>query len=275
MKIYSFVGSSGTGKSHRAQWVAKQRGIEAIIDDGLLIKGNKVLAGSSAKKEQTKIASIRRALFIDTDHAEEVRNVIKKQDIQSILILGTSDGMIENIVKALELPEISEKIRIEDVATDLEIKRAQSIRREEGKHVIPVPTFEIKRQFSGYFLDPLRIFRPKGKGMVPFVADKSVVRPTFSYLGKYVISDYAIYAIVENVVLRVDGVQRIVRFRMDNTSLGIKIDMDISVYYGFYIPEVTKNFQSQTKEILEKLTGLNVLAVNIIARTLYVNQENS
>lgn len=270
MKIYSFVGPSGTGKSHRAQWVAKQRGVECIIDDGLLIKGNKVLAGSSAKKEQTKIASIRRALFTDVNHVEEVKSAIDKQDLQSILILGTSDGMIDNIIKTLGLPKVSEKIRIEDVATDLEIKRAISIRKEEGKHVIPVPTFEIKRQFSGYFLDPLRIFRPKGKGTVPFVADKSVVRPTFSYLGKYVISDYAIYAIVENVALRVEGVQRIVRFRMDNMPIGIKIDMDISIYYGCNIPNVIEKFQVHTKEILEKLTGLNVLAVNITARTLYV-----
>ena len=32
----------------------------------------------------------------------------------------------------------------EDVASEYEIKQAMSTRREQGKHVIPVPTFEIK-----------------------------------------------------------------------------------------------------------------------------------
>lgn len=270
MKVYSFVGPSGTGKSHRAQWVAKERSIECIIDDGLLIKGNRVLAGSSAKKEETKISSIRRALFTDASQAEEVIDAIRLYDPQSILILGTSDGMVEAIVKALQLPEVSEKIRIEDVATDLEIKRAMAIRKEEGKHVIPVPTFELKRQFSGYFLDPLRIFRPKGSGLIPFVADKSVVRPTFSYLGRYTISDYAVYSIVENIALKIPGIHKIIRFRIDNMSTGLVIQMDIALNYGCFIPDVLEEFQTQTKEIIERLTGLNVLAINLTAKTLYV-----
>jgi len=273
VKVYSFVGPSGTGKSHRSQWIAREHDIESIIDDGLLIKGNKVLAGCSAKKEPTKIASIRRALFYDVNHTEEVKMAIKKYNLQSILILGTSDGMIQNIVKALDLPDVSKKIRIEDVATEEEIQKALTIRKDEGKHIIPVPTFEIKRQFSGYFLDPLRIFRQRGKKVVTFEADKSVVRPTFSYLGKYIISDYAIYGIVENVALTIDGLQRIVKFRMDNSPLGLRIDVDISVIFGSFIPDVIKDFQLEVKEMLEKLTGMNVIAVNIIAKTLYISPE--
>ena len=50
IKTYAFVGPSGTGKSYRAQLVANSKGINYIIDDGLLISGNEVLAGKSAKK---------------------------------------------------------------------------------------------------------------------------------------------------------------------------------------------------------------------------------
>lgn len=273
MKVVAFVGPSGTGKSYRAQWVAKEHNIECIIDDGLLIRGNKVLAGFSAKIEKTKVASIRRALFLDKKHAEEVKKAIEINDPQSIMILGTSDEMVETIVKNLGLPEISQKIRIEDIATELEIKRALSIRKEEGKHVIPVPTFEIKRQFSGYFLDPLRIFRPKGKSLIPFIADKTVVRPTFSYLGKYTISDYAIYTMVENIVLREEGIQKILRFRVDNMETGITINMDVAVYFGYYIPDILNKFQNNVKRIIEKLTGLNVISVNVSARTIYVEKS--
>ena len=54
IKVYAFVGPSGTGKSYRAQMVANEKGINYIIDDGLLISGNEVLAGISAKKAPTK-----------------------------------------------------------------------------------------------------------------------------------------------------------------------------------------------------------------------------
>ena len=62
IKTYAFVGPSGTGKSYRAQMVASERGISYIIDDGLLIKENEVIAGVSAKKAATKIETVKKAL---------------------------------------------------------------------------------------------------------------------------------------------------------------------------------------------------------------------
>ena len=38
IKVYAFVGPSGTGKSYRAQMIASERGISFIIEDLLLIK---------------------------------------------------------------------------------------------------------------------------------------------------------------------------------------------------------------------------------------------
>ncbi len=63
MKVYALVGTSGTGKSYRAMTLASSRDIEFIIDDGLLIHGSKRLGGKSAKREKTKIAAVKRALF--------------------------------------------------------------------------------------------------------------------------------------------------------------------------------------------------------------------
>jgi hypothetical protein len=189
MRVIGFVGPSGTGKSHRASWVAREKGIDFIIDDGLLISGNRVVAGASAKKENTKIGSIKRALFINDDHVKDVTKAIESYKPEAILILGTSEGMIDTIAKNLSLGEVNEKISIYDVASEFEIDQALSTRKEQGKHVIPVPTFEIKKDFSGYFLDPLQIFRRKGRGNYQLIGEKSVVRPTFSYLGRYTISD--------------------------------------------------------------------------------------
>ena len=182
MKVYAFVGPSGTGKSHRAQMVARSKNTEYIIDDAILIKGNKILCGESAKKSATKIEAVKRALFSFDGQVEEMNKVLSEEKPESILILGTSDDMVQKIVRNLKLPEIIETIYIEDVSSPQEIAAAKSARMSGGKHVIPVPTFELKKDFSGYLLDPLQIFRWKGRSSQPLLIEKSIVRPTFSYL---------------------------------------------------------------------------------------------
>lgn len=274
MRIVAFIGPSGSGKSHRALWVAKSRGIEYIIDDGLLIKENRVIAGTSAKKESTRFGSVKRALFIYNDHVEEVKKAIELHQPKAILILGTSEGMVDNIVKRLGLPGVTEKIYIHDVAEDSEINKALLIRKEQGKHVIPVPTFEIKKDFSGYFLDPLRIFRRKGKRRLQLVAEKSVVRPTFSYMGKYTISDYTVYQIAEHVVSGIKGISKISRFKAENGNDGIIIDMDLTIIYGYPIKPLLENVRKKARQEIERLTGLNIKALNIYAKNLVIEETN-
>jgi len=275
LKVVGFIGPSGTGKSHRAAWVARERGIDFIIDDGLLIRGNEVLAGVSAKKESTKVGSIKRAMFIHEDHARDVKKALDYYKPEAILILGTSDGMVESIAKKLGLPNVSEKVYIYDVADEFEIKQALSTRREQGKHVIPVPTFEIKKDFSGYFLDPLQIFRRKGKGNYQIIGEKSVVRPTFSYLGKYTISDYTIYQIVEHIISNIEGVSRISRFRAENNPDGINIEIDLILVYGYVIRPLLKEVQKKVKEEVERLTDLNIKALDVTAKSLVVEPRAS
>ena len=71
MRVYAFVGPSGTGKSYRAQMVAGENNIEYIIDDGLLVNENEVVAGTSAKKAPTKIETVRHAIFIEEKEKNE------------------------------------------------------------------------------------------------------------------------------------------------------------------------------------------------------------
>ncbi|HOM03725.1 MAG TPA: Asp23/Gls24 family envelope stress response protein [Acetivibrio sp.] len=275
MRVVGFVGPSGTGKSHRAVWVAREWGIDFIIDDGLLIRGAQIIAGTSAKKEKTKIGSIKCALFTDDEHANDVKTAIRQYNPEGILILGTSDGMVEAIAKRLELPEICEKVYIHQVATEFEIKQALTTRKEQGKHVIPVPTFEIKKDFSGYFLDPLQIFRRKGKGRFQLIGEKSVVRPTFSYLGNYTISDYTIYQIVDYVTSNIEGVNKISRFRVENHPEGIYIEMDLVLVYGCQIKPLLRNIQQKVIDEVEKLTALNIECLNITAKSLVLESNKA
>ncbi|NLY80210.1 MAG: hypothetical protein GX072_10075, partial [Lysinibacillus sp.] len=83
MKVYSLSGPSGTGKSTSAIQFAHDHQIEAIIDDGLLIKEGQKIAGTSAKFEKNTITAVRRAIFQDESHKKEVKEALKKHNIQS------------------------------------------------------------------------------------------------------------------------------------------------------------------------------------------------
>lgn len=268
MRVFAFVGPSGSGKSYRATWVANEAGMECIIDDGLLIRGNELLAGYSAKKEPTKIGSIKRALFRGADHGASVRAAIKHFKPKSILILGTSDKMVEEIAKTLEIGQIERTIRIEDVATEEEIAKAKRIRQMQGKHVIPVPTFEIKKDFSGVLLDTLHIFNRSKRGKGEFKTTKSVVRPNFSYRGDYHIADNVIITICQIEASKIDGTGKNIRCVLESKVHGVCITLDISVKHGFDVRTVAGRVQAAVYDAVYKYTAVNVCRVNVNVKWL-------
>lgn len=261
MKVYALIGHSGTGKSYKAFMVAKDRDIEYIIDDGLLIGGTRVITGSSAKKEKTKLAAVRRALFKEEKHREAVKAAIKELSPEKILLLGTSNKMVEQISKALDIPLPCEIIYIDEISTESEIDTAIKSRRNEGKHVIPVPTVEIKKDFSGYFIDSLKIFRKKEKA--GDMSEKTIIRPTFSYLGKYEISKNALIQLVEITAIKTEGVKKVNKVRIDNKAEGVIIDLEVSLSLVKRLDLMMRDIQKVVREKLEYATGLNVLAVNV------------
>ncbi len=273
IKVYAFVGPSGTGKSYRAQMVASEKDINFIIDDGLLIKDNEVIAGESAKKAPTKVGTVKHALFYEDEEKEKIVKALKKYKPSSILILGTSDGMVKKIAANLGLPEISEITYITDVATKEEMETARKIRVTEGKHVIPVPTFEIKKDFSGYLLDPLQIFKSKGSGKKPYISEKSIIRPTFSYMGKFTISDLVFRQILEYLASQTPSIYKILKTRVENYGEGVKLYMEVTVYYGFNVLEGINKLKKQSREEIEKLTAMNVVELQVVAKNIYVPED--
>ena len=144
------------------------------------------------------------------------------------------------------------------------------IRQTEGKHVIPVPTFEIKKDFSGYLLDPLQIFKTKGKGQKPYIAEKSIIRPTFSYLGNFTISDSVFREIVEYLASKMPEIHKILRTRANNTPEGPVIYMEVSVVYGYNVVEGLAELKRRAKREIENLTAMNVQSIDIVAKSVYM-----
>lgn len=273
MKVYAFVGPSGTGKSYRAQMVASEKNIHYIIDDGLLINENAVIAGESAKKAATKIETVKKALFLNDNEKKVIQDAFKKYKPESILILGTSDGMVEKIAENLGLPKIMQTTYITDVATKQEMEMARKMRVTEGKHVIPVPTFEIKKDFSGYLLDPLQIFKSKGKGEKPYISEKSIIRPTFSYMGNFTISDSVFRQIAEYLATKTPEIYKVLRTRVEKYEYGMSIEMEVTIVYGYNVVNALKEFKRKAIKEIENLTSMNIVKMEVIAKSIYVEEK--
>jgi len=273
IKVYAFVGPSGTGKSYRAQMVANENNIHYIIDDGLFINDNEIIAGESAKKAPTKIETVKKALFLQQEQKDEIRKAIEKYKPESILILGTSDGMVNKIAANIGLPPVEKIIYIEEIATPEEIQEARRSRVTEGKHVIPVPTFEIKKDFSGFILDPLQIFKIKSGNNKPYISEKSIIRPTFSYLGNFTISDTVFRQIIEYVAQREPNIHNVLRTRIDNQPEGPYVYIELSVEYGENVRAIVENFKNKIIKELEKLTTMRVQTIKIVIKEIHINKE--
>ena len=267
IRVFAFVGPSGTGKSYRAQMVAGEYKIRYIIDDGILIRDNEIIAGSSAKKAPTKIETIKKALFIDETQRREMSKAIRRNRPESILILGTSDDMVNKIAQNLNLPKIEKIIYITDVATQSEIENARRTRMDEGKHVIPVPTFEIKKDFSGYLLDPLQIFRTR-KDQEPYISEKSIIRPTFSYIGNFTISDTFFRQIIEYIASKRESITEVIRVRVNKDETEPSIYVEVEVKFGINIASELKLFKDECVKEIEKQTSMNIKSFKIIAKKI-------
>lgn len=268
MEVFALVGPSGTGKSHRAISVAYENGIDTVIDDGLLIKDGCKIAGKSAKREATTFAAVKRAIFHDPAHAQEIRKCLAELQPVRVLILGTSVRMVERITTALELPKPVRVIPIEDIATEREMNMARELRVSHGMHVIPVPTIELKADFPGYLVDPLKYFLKKKNEPRQQIGEKSIIRPKFSLMGKLLISEYAVTQVVTYLVLQISGITRVNRVMVNMQEEGVTLRLEITARYNVFLPDLAKEIRMNIQQQVESLTGLIVYGVHILFKSL-------
>lgn len=272
--VIAFVGASGTGKSTHALDVARQYNIQYLIDDGLLIHGSSIIAGSSAKRAATKIDSVRQAIFMDESRANTMRRALVEHRPAALMIIGTSHDMLLRICQQLWLNPPTILIRIEDVTSEAERSQAKQTRLTEGRHAIPVPSMEIKHEFSGYFAEPFQKLRRR---FDPFTAsggedgERTIVRPTFSTLGHYSISDEALGELVAIIIGTVPGVAKLLDCRIRMEKYGIVIAIDLSIYFGYNAQAVLKACQIEVADKVEQYTAINVVATNV--RALRVDKQ--
>ena len=267
-KNFALVGESGTGKSFHAKLVAQKYRIDFIIDDGLLIRDNRILAGHSAKEEKTFLSAVKVALFDEKSHRDEVARRLQNENYKRILLLGTSEKMVNKIAARLQLSPPAKIIKIENIASQEEIDKAVRTRRIEGKHVIPVPSIEVKKSYPNIFYDAIKIFKrrmaPVGIGPVPTLHEKSVVRPVYSKREKVIISDKALSQLVIHFVDEYNKNIGIKKILVRDAEMGYRLVITIDIPYGIQLEEKIHDLQQHIIDNIEYYTGILIEEINII-----------
>ncbi|WP_428846272.1 hypothetical protein [Metallumcola ferriviriculae] len=277
MYILALVGSSGTGKSHRAIAVAHDHKIDAIIDDGLLIKGSEIVAGKSAKRQATKIGAIRTALFSDSEHSDEVNKAISQHNLERLLILGTSRAMTNRIAENLGMDRPQHYLEITDIATADEIQEALNTRKYQGKHIVPAPTVQVKPRLSGTIIEPVKTLFQRRHQTHPQLdkmwVEQSVVKPTFNSLGRFYIANPVLTQIITYVTNSLENVDKVLKIQVDTSENGVIFNIDIAVYLGPYLPGLAEEIQRVVVKEAEHITALHVIAVNVSIKKARIGQS--
>ena len=260
IKVWALVGKSGTGKSFRARLVMEKHGIDLLIDDGLLIRDQRILAGRSAKREKNRNGAVKRAIFHYEEHAREVREALLNEKFGSILVLGTSERMVGLICQRVDLPLPDQIITIQDIATADEIAQARYTRLSKGKHIIPVPVIEVRSEQEHRVLDSVRFFLKRHPILRwrQDVVEKAVVQPQFSRLGRLSISDAALSQMIMHCVEERLASARLLKITIDHTPHGYAIEVRLGVPFGVRLPDKLADLQQYTITQVERFSGIHI-----------------
>ena len=267
--VYALVGESGTGKSYRAQLLAQEYKIKLIIDDGLLIEGDRILAGKSAKLAQTILGSLRIALFDNKEHRDELAKVLQKNKNKKVLILGTSVKMVNKIAIRLQIPQPEKIICIED------IEAAKRSRMIEGKHVIPVSSFEVKKNYPQIFHDRITLMlKRKSKNRAEQVnpIEKSLVRPLYTKIEAVQISDEALKEFASKSIYEFNSeiiVNHIGIIHAEETKSYI-LEVAIDIPFDAQVSNRIESLKKFVIERIEKYAAVSIANINVVIDKIIV-----
>ncbi|MBQ1484071.1 MAG: Asp23/Gls24 family envelope stress response protein [Eubacterium sp.] len=95
-----------------------------------------------------------------------------------------------------------------------------------------------------------------------------MVRPTYSYMGDFIISDSVVTDIANCVADEVDGISEVVSVfentEPDNLMLQVVVDID----RGTAIWSVAEEYQKRLSKVVEDMTAFNVVETDVEVRQL-------
>ena len=263
LRVFALVGKSGSGKSFRAQLIAEKYGIDAIIDDGLLIEGQRISAGRTAKREAVGLSAVKVALFHDPAHAAEVRRHLSESKHRRLLIIGTSDRMTVRISQRLDLPPPRKFIHIKDIASQAEIEAALHSRQTKGRHIIPVPEIEVKRATPHIVIDSIRVFLRRGlRRKRGLLFEKTVVSPD-GPRGQVAVSEAALSQMIIHCVEEFEPRFTIDRLIVSGDPRQPEVEVVISGEYPTPLAGRLHQLRDYVIGAVERYSGLTLARVDV------------
>ena len=267
VRVTALIGRSGTGKSFRAQLIATRHGMDLIIDDGLLIRDQKILGGRSAKVAINAIAAVKAAVFHDPRAAQEARRRIAAMRPRRVLVLGTSAKMVQLITRRLGLPAPHRYLHIEEIASRAEIDAARAARESEGKHIIPVPPVEVRRDYAHMAIDAIRIFWQRGvlrnKGLV---FEKTEVRGESR--GAVSVSETALTQMVAHCLHEHDPRLHLARVIVSKSTGAWALEAIVDVPSGLAVGSGLHDLRELIMSSLQRYAGLVLSQVDVTVGNL-------
>lgn len=264
LKVYALVGKSGTGKSFRAQLIAHRHRLSHIIDDGLLIRGGTIVAGMSAKNAKDLLTATRIAVFEDPDHRAQVRAALEAERLDGILVLGTSRRMVHLVCDRLGLPPPDRIIAIEEVASEEELEAARQD-REKGRHVIPVPALEVRRNYAELFIETIKILisEPLDWLLRRKRWEKTVVRPNFVGSDSMTITKTALRQMILHCIDEYDQRFGLLACEIKKSASKYRVNLSLSAPYGLELHVEVSRLQAYIKDVMKRYAGIELDAVNV------------
>ena len=157
-------------------------------------------------------------------------------------------------------------------------------RIEEGEHVIPAPLGQLRRDFAGYFMDPIKQFIHKARGNAVDVDedqkatedgpnDRTVVRPTFSYFGSFTISEQVIRDIIKIAAEEYES-HLVVVDRMNNgKQTNMSVTIDVMAVRDPESIDKCMDLQQDVYGALVNMTAFTIDSVNVRIRDIVRDRE--
>ena len=92
-------------------------------------------------------------------------------------------------------------------------------------------------------------------------------------MGRFTISDLVFRQIIEYLAIQAPAIYKILKTRVENYGEGAKIYMEVTIMYGFNVIDGLKEFKEKAKKEIEKLTAMNVVQLDVVAKNIYVPES--
>ena len=94
-------------------------------------------------------------------------------------------------------------------------------------------------------------------------------------MGRFTISDLVFRQILEYLAIHTPAIYKILKTRVENYGEGAKIYMEVTIMYGYNVKEGLMEFKEKAKKEIEKLTAMNVVELEVVAKNIYVPEEEN